>query len=199
VENFIKRVRSCKPKFPKDDAYAAYWPKGFHMRLLKRLILVLIIGALFVITFVSVPALRTSIPGRIIRFCLGEPGATQEVNDAADTIISSGWTSELETLTDKLMLEYAPITSTLKKAQWGDGYLLPLDRLPAKFRKLGGFFGDPELILRTDANGIATALVLSWGHMRHSITIFAIPPSAAPQGFFSRQIGKRIYIAAVIS
>ncbi|MFL7794024.1 MAG: hypothetical protein AB8I69_17915, partial [Anaerolineae bacterium] len=83
-----------------------------------------------VTAFDTIPVLRRTIPGRIVRWCLGEPGATQLVNDSADKITSSGWDQELVELSDQLMDEYASTASTLPECV-GER-LLPIDRLPQK-------------------------------------------------------------------
>lgn len=141
---------------------------------------------------------RTSVPGRTVRWLLGEPGATQGVNDAADALTTANWDEELTVLADQLMDEYGAIASTLPEAEFSSGYSLPLDRLPPKFYELGGSFRhDPDLILRLDDTiSTPTAIVLSWGHMRHAIIVYAKPPSVPPQGFFVRQVSDRIYVIA---
>ena len=108
----------------------------------------------------TIPALRRSTPG-VIRWCLGEPGATQCVNDDADKIISAGWDQELIALSDQLMDEYGSIVSTLPEAPFAGGRLLPLDRLPPEFRKLGGSYGESELVLWLDYASTPTAIVLT--------------------------------------
>ena len=151
-----------------------------------------------VLTAIAVlPTLRTSIPGRIVRWCLGEPGATQWVNDTADKIISSAWSTELQELADRLLSEFTPLAPTLPDEPFSRGRSIPLDRLPLKYRQLGGFFGDrPDLVLRTSDNGSPPSLVVSWGHTRRAILIFASRPPSAPQGFFVRKVNDRIYVVA---
>ena len=164
------------------------------MRKRRHLVAILIVGALAVAAFGIVPVLRRSAPGRIIRWCLGEPLATQQVNDAADRLISSGWDQELIDLSDQLMDEYASTASTLPKG--ADRRSLPLDRLPRKLRELGGMYGEPELIVRLDDASTPTEIMISWGNMRHVIIVYAEPPAVPPSGFFVRQVNDRIYVVA---
>jgi hypothetical protein len=115
-------------------------------------LIVLLLTASIIVSFGTVPALRTTIPGRIVRWFLGEPTATQDVNDAADKLIANGWDKELISLSDQLMTEYATVT-TLPEAPFGghlddarldDARLIPIDRLPEKYHELGGTFGPPH-------------------------------------------------------
>lgn len=164
---------------------------------MRKLILpiILLLIVVFVVTaFKTIPVLRQSIPGRIVRFCLGEPGATQGVNDAADKIISSGWDKELIKLSDQLMEEYSSFAFTLPKEIFAQGHSLPLYRLPQKFRSLG--YGKLDFVLQLDDTYTPTALVLSWRHMRHGIIIYAHPPRIPPTGFFVRKVNERIYVVA---
>jgi hypothetical protein len=80
--------------------------------------------------------LRTSIPGREIRWCLGEPGATQWVNDTIDRIRYWHATAELQETGDRLISEFLPINSTLPDAPFSRGKAIPPDRLPSKYRQL---------------------------------------------------------------
>lgn len=143
-------------------------------------------------------AFKTSPLGRTVRHFQGEPGATQSVNDAADLIIASGWEPELLLLSEQLIAEYGPTATTLLEV-FTNHYLLPVERLPQKFHELGWFVStrEPQLILRTDeTTATPTAMVLSWGNMRHAVIVYAQPPTVAPQGFFVRQVGDRIYVIA---
>jgi hypothetical protein len=140
---------------------------------------------------------RTSILGRAIRWCLGEPGATQWVNDTVEEITLLQETAELQEIGDRLMSEFGSINSTLPTAPFPGGKAIPLEKLPLKYRKLGGEFGDnPDLVLQMDQKGFPMAVVISWGHMRQSITIFSKPPSPPPKGFFVRKLNSRIYVVA---
>jgi len=165
------------------------------MRKARPVIISVLVVVVVATAFWAVPVLRRSVPGRIVRWCLGEPGATQGVNDAADKIIACGWGRELIELADQLMEEYASTASTLPIAFTG-GRLLPPERLPEKFRTLGGIFPDPDLVLRLDSSSKPTEVVISWGHMRHGIIVYAVPPAVPPQGFFVRRVNDRIYVIA---
>jgi hypothetical protein len=154
-----------------------------------------------VIIFAAFPGVRlflqTSIPGHVIRWCLGEPGATQGVNDAIERINYWHDAAELQELGDKLISEFGPISSTLPDAPFSKGKSIPLDRLPQKYRELGGLFGNhPDLIFQPEDNGTPRAIIISWAHMRKSITIFFKPPASPPRGFFVRKLNNRIYVVA---
>ena len=144
-----------------------------------------------------VPTPRRSVLGGIVRWFLGEPGATQDVNDTADTLSSSGGSQELQDLADKLMAEYAPLAPTLPEAAFGRGRSLPVERLPITFRQMGGSFGDnPDLVLRLDSANVPTSVVISWGHLRHAIIVYKQPPTNPPEGFFVRRVTDRIFVVA---
>ncbi len=162
---------------------------------MKKLIIALVVVLFIFWSFSSISILRTTIPGKIIRWCLGEPGATQQVNDAADKIISSNWNSELEKLCDKLINEYKPLTSKLKHEPFSDGYLIPLERIPIKFYKLGPH-NEPDVVIRIDEHPEPSSLVFSWGHMRHAIFVFTKKPLVEPKGFHSRKVSDRVYVVA---
>lgn len=163
----------------------------------RKLVLGIAIVTLTAGAFAALSPLRTSIPGRIVRWCLGEPGATQWVNDTADKLISSAWSAELQELTDRLLSEFTPLAATLPVEQFSRGRSITLDKLPRKYRQLGGIFGDhPDLVLRTGDNDTPASLVVSWGHTRQAIMIFASHPPLAPRGFFVRKVNDRIYVVA---
>ncbi len=170
----------------------------------KKIMLVIIIMVMAVAILDSIPGVRlfarASVPGRIIRWCLGEPGATQWVNDTVDQITYSQETAELQDIGDRLISEFGPISSTLLEepySVYSGGKTIPLDKLPVKYRQLGGMFGDhPDLVLHMNKDSVPMAVIISWGHMRQSITIFSKPPSPPPQGFFVRKLNDRVYVAA---
>lgn len=162
----------------------------------RKLILTVVVTVLTAGVFATVTALRTSIPGQVVRFCLGEPGATQWVNDTADKIVSSGWTAELQEVSSRLMSEFGLVSATLPEEGFSGGRSIPLERLPLKFRELGGSYGEPDLALQTKEDGSPVALVVSWGHMRQAILIFASAPLNPPRGFFVRKVDDRIYVVA---
>ena len=163
----------------------------------QKVILVALFIFVVVTAFVNIPTLRTSAPGHIIRFCLGEAGATQNVNDAADKIISSGWEKDLIVLADTLTSEFGPVRDKLPEAFMG-GRSIPIERLPAQYRQLGGMYVriPPELVLRSSAEGVPAHVVIDWAHMRHAIIVFSTPPSRPPQGFFVRKVNARVYVVA---
>ena len=155
------------------------------------------ITALTVVAFATVPILRTSPPGKIARFCFGEPEATQWVNDTADKIASAGWTTELNEMSDRLISEFGPISATLQSEPFSHGRLIPLNELPIKYRDLHR--GDPDLVLQTDEHESPVAMLISWGHTREAIMVFARPPSKPPGGFSVRRVTERIYVIANLS
>jgi len=152
-----------------------------------------------VVAFAVIPLARRTIPGHIVRWCLGEPGATQDVNDAADKIRSSGWEKDLTDMADALMVEFTPIATNLPVAFMG-GRSIPIERLPAQYRQLGGIYSRlnvvPELVLRQGQLGAPDQIVIDWAHMRHAIIIYAVPPHDSPTGFYVRKVSNRIYVVA---
>jgi hypothetical protein len=170
----------------------------------KKIILGVIVVVMVVAILDSIPRVHlfvsASVPGRIIRWCLGEPGSTQWVNDTVDQVTYLQETAELQDIGDRLISEFSPISSTLSEetySVYSGGKSIPLDKLPIKYRQLGGMFGDhPDLVLQVNKDGVPIAVIISWGHMRRSITIFSKPPSPPPQGFFVRKLNDRVYVVA---
>jgi len=165
----------------------------------RKIMLGIAITVLTAATFATVPILRTSIPGRIIRWCLGEAGFTQWVNDTERSIISPACVAELQEISDRLISEAAPISSTLPIEPFSGGRSLAIENLPLKYRQLGGIYGDPDLVLRVSDAHTDAKIVVSWGHMREAIIIFARPPAVAPRGFSVRKVSDRIYVVAGIN
>ena len=169
-----------------------------------KIILIILAVVMGVAVSDAIPAVRlffrASVPGQIIRWCLGEPGATQWVNDTVDQVTYLQETVELQDIGDRLISEFGPISSTLLEepySVYSGGKSIPLDNMPVKYRQLGGVFGDhPDLVLQVNKDGVPIAVIISWGHMRRSITIFSKTPSAAPQGFFVRKLNDRVYVVA---
>lgn len=137
---------------------------------------------------------RTSFLGGIVRWIAGESGATQEVNDAADMIESEGWADDLEKLADDLTAEFQPVRENLPHAFIG-GRLIPIDRLPAKYRKLGGR-PTRHLEFVLGEGQWASRVMLSWAHLRFAVVIFAEPPQKLPKGHHVRRVGKRVFVIA---
>jgi hypothetical protein len=159
----------------------------------------LVIVLLFVLVATAlgtIPSLRRSIPCRIVRWCLGEPGATQFVNDAAEEILSSGWDTQLVELSNQIMDESVSNASTLPVDPYTGGRLLSLDRIPPKLKKLSKILGNLDEVLLLCNDTAPAKLVLSWGHRRYDIIIYAEAPSAFPEGFFVRKVRDRVYIIA---
>jgi hypothetical protein len=163
----------------------------------RVVIAVIIFLVAVIVALDKLPGLRTSIPGAVVRFCLGEPGATQWVNNTADTIIDSGWTKELEVLSDQLCKDFQSDSKSLPVDKFSRLPTLPSARLPLKFKKLGSWpRGDvADLFERPEENGPST-IIISWGHGREEVIIFGNPQSVPPKGFFVRKVGSRIYVVA---
>src|SRR5262249_34119345 len=141
-------------------------------------------------------AVRTSWLGSIVRFCMGEPMATQWVNNTADEIIQSGWSTDLERIADQLSKDPTAITKP-DKYEYSDSTRTKLapDRLPAIYRKLGDFpYNNQEagLYLRNSPHRI----LIEWGNEREAIMIYEKEPSVPPKGFFVRKVNARIYVVA---
>jgi hypothetical protein len=162
---------------------------------LKYLMLALGIALVIAVTH-PINFIQTSIAGKIIRFLSGEPGATQDVNDAADLIIKNKWQSELEKLSDSLITEYLPQFHDLPKEKYGGGYLLPAGKIPAKYLMLGRMWSNPDLEIVMNEENTEPALLFCWGHGRHQMLIYQKEPKAKPTGFYFRQVGKRIFVGA---
>jgi len=140
------------------------------------------------------------------RFVGGEPGATQDVNDAADWLIASHSAGELEAFADRVARDYGPTASRLPKAFLGDP-MFPLSEVPTKFMRLGWHrtwernpppdpkYG-PECVLRFNDRGEVTAVEIQWGHRRHVAIVYARPPAREPRGFAVRKVTPRVFILA---
>lgn len=150
-----------------------------------------VVGAAWL--FASPP---TSVPGRILRWIKGEPGAVQWVNDTAGTLRDSDLGERFERLAGSLLQEYETSAASLPAAPHSQGRLVPLARLPAEMRGLGGTYGDPELVLRLGDALEPVAVVVSWGHMRQAIVFLKDPNASAPEGFFVRRITSQLYVLA---
>lgn len=146
------------------------------------------------------PSLHASVPERVWRHLKGEPGATQDVNDAADILERGGECSELEGVADEIMRNYAAVAATLPEAEYDIGRAIPVENLPKRFHQLRGtWHGSPQVILRLDQGSKATQVRLNWGHGRHSIVVFADGPSEPPKGFYVRRVSPRTYVLAAES
>ena len=164
---------------------------------LTPLKITLLIGLGAVLVAALLPSPRRSIPGRMVRFCLGEPLDAQDRNDTADKILSSGWEGELTLLADKLIAEFEPVKNDLPKAFMGGGSI-PIERLPIQYRQLGGLysFSSPELVFRSGDQDSPTQIVIDWAHMRHAIIIYAVAPPEGPKGVRLRKVSDRIYVVS---
>lgn len=161
-----------------------------------KIVTILALLGFFLLTLVPSP--HKSFAGRLLRFCAGEPGATQDVNDAADTILSRKWEEDLELFAGQMIKEFETKKDTFPPAFMG-GYLLPTDRLPAHYRKLSPLFLpglEPELVMKLSGDSTETQIVIDWAHMRHAVIIYAKPPKQCPEGFYIRKVNERIYVVA---
>jgi hypothetical protein len=162
---------------------------------------VVAIGVMISVSLVGltrIPTLRKSVPGRVIRFVLGEPGATQWVNDTADDLSASSIVGELEGLADRIMTEYGSTQSALPPVRdFTSGPSVPNDRVPSKFQVMGGIYSTkPDIFVKFDKSNTPTAFVMSWGHSRQEVVVFSSPPLSPPQSFFSRRVSRRTYVLA---
>lgn len=157
----------------------------------------LIFVAIFAVSL-SVPEARRTIPGRIIRWCFGEPGATQGVNDAVDIIQSQGWEPDLIELSASLFTEYRALPTNSLSASYMGGFLIPIERLPDRYRQLGGTYSrmKPEFAYRPRDDRGPERIVIDWAHMRHAVIIYSEAPQKSPTGFHVRKISDRIYVVA---
>ena len=148
--------------------------------------------------FLCVPWARRTTPGRIIRWCLGEPGATQDVNDAADVILSEGWEPDLMALSDSLLAEYRAMPTRAPGASFMGGFLIPIEKLPDRYRQLGGTYSgvEPEFAFRPRDDSGPDRIVIGWAHMRHAVIIYSVAPPGSPTGFHVRKVSARMYVVA---
>ena len=154
----------------------------------------------WIAVFAVVAPARRSIPGRIVRWCRGEPVATQDVNDAAADILSAGWERDLIELSDSLIRKFGMTHSNDLPESFMGGHLIPVGELPARYRQLGGIYSrmgmEPEFALRPrDAEG-PDRIVIDWAHMRHAVIIYSERPMASPTGFHVRKVSDRIDVVA---
>ena len=127
----------------------------------------------------------------------GEPGATRDVNDAADVLERRESCRKLEAVADTIIRTYGSSAATLSKAEFDVGREVPLERLPGRFHNLGGSWRDsPQVILRLDQAAKPTQVRLHWGHGRHAVVVFAKPAPKPPVGFYVRSVSPRTYVVA---
>ena len=149
------------------------------------------------VALLMTPSPRNSVLGRIVRWSLGEPRVTQGVNDAADLIIAKDWQDDLTRLADNLIKEFEPTQDSLPYAFMG-GRSIPLAKLPAQYRQLGGGYSDmpPELVFRPNEHASPKRIIIDWAHLRHAIIIYTQPPVEPPRGFYVRKVNERIFVVA---
>jgi hypothetical protein len=125
-----------------------------------------------------------------------DPESVVRVDEVADVLEESDAGHRLEGHADEILARYLPRAQTLPEAEHVRGRVVPLSRLPPEFQGLGGDFGAPELLLRTPEGDTPPAVLLSWGHMRHGIIVFAAAPREEPRGFYTRKVGDRTFVVA---
>ncbi len=138
---------------------------------------------------------RTSTVGRAARWFGGESGSEQGVNDAADRLLATEAAPRLLEFADGILADYLGIAATLPRAPHNPERLVS-EPIPGEFLSLGGGFSKPELLLRTEGEG-PPAVILSWGHMRHGIIVYAAPPRGRQNGRHVRKVGSRIFVVAL--
>lgn len=148
------------------------------------------------LVFWKAPIARDTLPGIFIRNLTGEPGAKLRVDADANKIVRKNWSPELEALCDNLLTEFLPQTNILPRSRFGGGYLLPAELVPGKFRRLGGLWGDPELILRSKEDKNGPLIILLWGNGRHNLIITPLETTFKLKSYYYRKISERVFVSA---
>ena len=126
-----------------------------------------------------------------------EPGATRLVNEDADWLLMSGNAADLEAVADAIQVEFGDHPERLGTTRLGRPGLVPIDRLPSKFRGLGGYFKSSlEVVLETETPAHAARLVLMWGNGRHQVVVYGSAPTFKPRGFAVREVTSRVHVVA---
>lgn len=181
------------------------------MKFLRNmLILVALVSlAIFVLAF-KTQAVRTSLPGRVVRWCFGEPGATQWVNDTADMIVEKHSARELEDLADQLVRDPNEIVKSRSnhKGAYPTSRQELGSRLAPNYRRCFGIFESEPNVFILHARDDSPIVQLSWDNMRQEVFVFTRAPSTPPcagsvessphrfRPFFVRKIDSRLYVVA---
>lgn len=117
------------------------------------------------------------------------------MNDAADALLATGANTRLHVFADRILELYLPMATRLPNAPHSRARLVP-ESIPDEFLRMHGGFGKQDLLLRVQTITRPAAVILSWGHMRHAIFVYATPPSTPPAGSFVREVDDRTYVIA---
>jgi hypothetical protein len=133
----------------------------------------------------------------VTRWLAGEPLATQRVHETADALAGAPMGQQLEQRADEIITNHLSVASTLPRAEHGRGHLVPPTEIPAELIPPdGGFGGAPEILLRIGRDEEPPAVILSWGHMRHAVIVYATAPESPPTGFLVRSVSRRTWVVA---
>lgn len=125
------------------------------------------------------------------------PRAKVDVDKTADVLVATGGGEELESIADTVFQRFGSTAEDLPKARPEGNHVVPRQYVPERFWKLGGTFrGPPDVLLRIRDNSAPEAMVLRWGNGRRQILVFASGPVSVPNAFYSRRVGKRVYVVA---
>jgi hypothetical protein len=128
----------------------------------------------------------------VLASCQRESGAARGTREAAEFLALEGRARELEHFADDAIRDLAP--KRWKPHPGLPDPTVPVERLPKKFRELGGaFVGPPNVVLDSKRQ----AVVLQWGNGRHEIVVFVEAPAAQPPGSLTRKVNERIYVTAM--
>ncbi|MEL6195718.1 MAG: hypothetical protein AAFQ77_01525 [Myxococcota bacterium] len=153
--------------------------------------------ALFLLTTAVLKAPEQSVFAAAWRYVLGEPGATQDVNNAADILEETGAYRELEGIADRIFADCPAAAANHLPVRHGPGLRLPVEFIPERFHLLGRSYDTrPDVILRGCESSQGMQLRLHWGNGRHAIVVSDTPPDELPMSFYSRQVSPRTYVIA---
>jgi hypothetical protein len=168
-------------------------------------ILLSLMGIWVVYTVLQGPfALKRSIPGRVVRFVLGSPGAVQDVDDLADELSMPSTAAALrlwaESVLDAQRTKNIPADAV--NNSWPIACASRPDIAPAPVlaQHRAVLWCTPETCLHVDAQGRVTAVVLSWAHLRVGLVVR--PGGNAPPlngTFYERQPSPDIRVFSITS
>jgi hypothetical protein len=149
-------------------------------------------------------ALKRSIPGRMVRFVLGSPGAVQDVDDLADELSLPSNAAALRSWAESVLdaqrtrnipaeaVQYSELIACAPSPEFAPAPVL------AQYRAAHG--STPETYLHVDADGRVSAVVLSWAHLRVGLVVR--PGGSAPPldgTFYERQPSPDIRVFSTYS
>lgn len=165
-------------------------------------ILISLAGIWVVYTALQGPfALKRSIPGRVVRFVLGSPGAMQDVDDLADELSLPSTAAALrlwaESVLDAQRTRHIPAEAV---QSWPIACAPSPDIAPAPVlaQHRAVLWCTPETYLHVDAQRSVAAVVLSWAHLRVGLVVR--PGGDAPPlngTFYERQPSPDIRVFSI--